>query len=104
MAGGDFAAEKFPDAREMLRGDHARNDGSAARRKLVEDGNVAVAIQSERERARGGRGGEHEDVRSLAVGGRLVHPALALEDAETMLLVNRNEAEASEFDVAFEQG
>src|SRR5438034_65036 len=60
MAGGDFAAEKFPDAGEMLLSGHARDDGSAAGRKLIENGNVEVAIESERERARDGRGGKDE--------------------------------------------
>src|SRR6266404_3291019 len=66
MPGGDFTAERFPDAGEMLLRGHARGDGSAARRKLVENGNVEVAIESERQRARDGRGGEHEDVRGVA--------------------------------------
>src|SRR6266446_6210486 len=82
----------------------ARGDGSAAGRKLVEHGNVEVAIESERERARDGRGGEDEDVRGVAVGGGFIHQALALEDAEAMLLVNGDETEAREFDVVFDEG
>src|SRR6267378_4495977 len=104
MAGGDFAAEKFPKAGEMLLGGHARDDGGAAGRELVENGNVEVAIESERESARDGRGGEHEDVRGVAVGGSFVHQALALEDAEAVLLVNGDETEASEGDVVFDEG
>src|SRR2546430_863885 len=84
MAGGDFAAEKFPDAGEMLLSGHARDDGSAAGRKLIENGNVEVAIESERERARDGRGGEDEDMRSVAVGGGFCHPGLGREEPETM--------------------
>src|SRR5712671_2620398 len=104
MAGGDFAAEKFPDAGEMLLGGHARGDGRAAGREFVENGDVEVAIESERERARDGRGSENEDVRGVAVGGGFVHQALALKDAEAMLLVNGDEAEAREFDVVFDEG
>src|SRR5437667_12483027 len=103
MAGGDFTTEKFPDAREMLLGGHARDDGSAAGRELIENGNVEVAIESERESARDGRGGEHEDVRGVAAGGGFVHQALALEDAEAVLLVNGDEAEAGESDVVFDE-
>src|SRR5690349_7342552 len=87
----------------MLLGGHARDDGSAAGRKLVENRNVEVAVESERERARDGRGGEHKDVRGVAVGGGFVHEALALEDAETVLFVNGDEAEAGEFDVVFDE-
>src|SRR5713101_353037 len=99
MASGNFAAERFPNAGEMLLGSHARDDGGAAGRELVEDGNVEVAIESEREGARDGRGGEDEDV-----GGGFVHQALALEDAEAVLLVNGDETEAGEGDVVFDEG
>ena len=104
VAGGDFAAERFPDAGEMLLGGHARDDGGAAGRELVENGNVEVAIESERKCARDRRGGEDEDVRGVAVGGGFVHQALALEDAEAVLLVNGDEAEAGEGDVVFDEG
>src|SRR5216684_5428678 len=103
MASGNFAAERFPNAGEMLLGSHARDDGGAAGRELVEDGNVEVAIESEREGARDGRGGEDEDVRGVAVGGGFVHQALALEDAEAVLLVNGDETEAGEGDVVFDE-
>ena len=103
MAGGDFAAQKFPDAGEVRLGGEARLDGRAAGRKFVEDGDVEVAVESERERARNGRGGEDEDVRRVAVGGGFVHEALALEDAEAMLLVDGDEAEARELDLVFDE-
>src|SRR2546430_1299708 len=103
MAGGDFEAKKFPDAREMLLGGHARGDGRAPGRKLIENGNVEVAIESERESARDGRGSEHQDVRSVAVGGGFVHQALALEDAEAVLLVNGDKSEAGEGDVVLDE-
>src|SRR6266852_1499716 len=104
VAGGDFAAEEFPDAGEMRLAGRARDDGRAAGGKLIEDGNVEVAIESERKRARDGRGGEDEDVRGVAAGGGFVHEALALEDAEAVLLVNGDEAEAGEFDVVLDEG
>src|SRR5260370_153265 len=52
--------------------------------------------------ARYGRGGEDEDVRSVAMRGGFVHQTLALEDAEAMLLVNGDKAEPREFDVVFD--
>src|SRR5258708_6502622 len=104
MSGGNFAAERFPNAGEMLLGGHARGDGSAAGRKLVENGNVEVAIESERESTRNGRGSEDEDVRGVAVGGGFVHQALALEDAEAVLLVNGDEAEAGGREGRFLEG
>src|SRR5882762_718414 len=104
MAGGDLAAERFPHAGEMLLGSHARDDGRAAGREFIENGNVEVAIECEREGARDGRGGEDENVRGVAVGGGFVHQALALEDAKAVLLVNGDEAEAGEGDVVFDEG
>ena len=104
MAGGDFLAKKFPDAGEMRLGGEARLDGRAAGRKLVEDGDVEVAVERERERARDGRGGEDQNVRSVAVCGGFVHEALALKDAEAVLLVNGDEAEARELDLVFDEG
>src|SRR5229473_3939045 len=103
MSGGDFAAEKFPDAGEMLLGGHARGDGGASGRQLIENGNVEIAVESERERARDGRRGQHEDVRGVAVRHGLIHQALALQDTETMLLVNGDKAETGELHVVFDQ-
>src|SRR5579859_4797200 len=103
MAGSDFAAEKFPDAGKMRLGGEARLDGRAAGREFVEDGDVEVAVERERERAGNGSGGEDEDVRGVAVGGGFVHEAFALEDAEAVLLVDGDEAEARELDLVFDE-
>src|SRR6266567_8984152 len=43
-------------------------------------------------------------MRSVAMRGGFVHQALALEDAEAVLLVNGDEAETREFHVVFNQG
>jgi len=43
-------------------------------------------------------------VRRVAVGGGFVHEAFALEDAEAMLLVDGDEAEARELDLVFDEG
>src|ERR1700676_611900 len=45
MAGGDFAPERFPDAGEMRLGGGASDNGSAAGRKLVENGDVEIAVE-----------------------------------------------------------
>src|SRR5260370_9041293 len=103
MASGDFAAERFPDAGEMLLGGHARDDGGAAGREFVKNGNVEVAIEGERKSARDGRGGEDENVRGVDMGGGFVHEALTLEDAEAVMLVNGDETEAGEGDVVFDE-
>lgn len=104
MTGGDFLAKKFPDPGKMRLGGEARLDGRTAGGKLVENGDVEVAVEGERERARNGRGGQDEDVRRVAVRGGFVHQALALEDAEAVLLVDGNEAEARELDLVFDEG
>src|SRR4029077_9870784 len=80
-----------------------RFDGRAAGRELVEDGNVEIAIESERERARDGRGGEDENVGRVAVRCGFVHQALALEDAEAVLFIDGDEAEARELDIVFDE-
>ena len=104
MAGGGFAANAVPNAGEMRLGGEVRFDGCTPGRELVEDGDVKIAVEGERERAGDGRGGEDENVGSVAVGGGLVHEALALQDAEAMLLVDGDEAEAGELDVVFDEG
>jgi len=103
MAGGDFLAEKFPDSGKMRLGSEARLDGRAAGRKLVEDGNVEVAVERERKRAWNGRRGEDENVRRVAVRGGFVHEAFALEDAEAVLLVDGDKAEARKLDLVFDE-
>src|SRR6266852_1218033 len=103
MPGLHFAAEKFPDAGEMLLGGHARLDRGAARRQLVENGDVKITIKCERKRARDGRGSEDEDVRGVAMRRGFVHQALALQDAEAVLLVDGDKAKAGELDIVLDE-
>jgi hypothetical protein len=63
----DRTAKRFPDAREVGLGTHARSDGRAAGREFVEHGDIEVAVESQRECARDGRRGEHEDVGRVAM-------------------------------------
>src|SRR5579883_3263267 len=103
MPGGDFALEEVPDARKMRLGGKAREDGSTAGGKLIEDGDVQVAVKGERECARNGCGGEDQDVGSVAARGSFIHKALALKNAEAVLLVDDGKAEAGKFDVVFDE-
>jgi len=56
-----------------------------------------------RERARNGRGRQHENMRGVAVGRGFIHQALALQDAEAMLFVNGDKSEPCEFHIVFNQ-
>ena len=75
------------------------DDGLAAGRQLVDDGDVQVAIKRHGQRARNGRGGHHQDVGMHG----LLHQSEALQDAEAVLLVDDGEAEILELHVLFEQ-
>src|SRR5258708_1238198 len=88
----------------MLLGGGGRFDWRAGGGEFVEDGDVEIAVEGERKRARDGRGGEDENVRRVAVGGGFIHQTLALEDAEAMLFVDRDETEARELHVIFDEG
>ncbi len=104
MAELDFAADAAPNAREMALGGEVRFDGRAAGRQLVENGDVEVAVERERESARDGRCGENKHVRGVAVGGGFVHETLALQHAEAVLFVDGHEAEACKLHAFFDQG
>src|SRR5208283_3694823 len=104
MAGGDFAAKKFPDARKMLFRGCASRDGSAAGREFIEDGHLEIAVEREGKRAGDGSSRQDEDVRRIAVARGFVHQALALEDAEAVLFVNGDKSEAVKFDVLLDEG
>src|SRR5208337_5586762 len=98
MAGGDFAAKKFPDAGQMLLCGGASFDGGAAGRKFIKDGDVEITIERERKSAGDGRGRQDEHVRRIAVPGGFVHQSLALKNAEAVLLVDSDKAEPVKFD------
>src|SRR5258708_35611055 len=88
----------------MLLGGEVRFDWRAAGGQFVEDGDVEIAVEGERKRARNGRGGEDKNVRRVAVGGGFVHEARALEDTKAMLFIDRDKNEARELDVIFDGG
>ena len=96
----NFAAEEFPDAGELCRFAPASFDGGASGRHFINHGEIEVAVERESERAGDGSSGHHKNVRRIA----LLGEALALEDAETMLLVHDDHAELFEYDGIFDQG
>ena len=83
----------------MRLGRPARFDRHAARRHLVDHGDVQIAVERERKRARNRRGRHHQHVRRRA----LFHQFLALQDAEAVLLVHDHQAQAREFHLRLEQ-
>ena len=79
----------------------AGDDGGAAGGELVYDGDVHVPVDGEGERAGDGGGGHDEDVRvsgRFPVGAGLLHELEALLYAETVLLIDDDEAEILEVD------
>src|SRR5215469_13335496 len=75
------------------------DDGLSARRKLVDDGDVEIAVQGHGESARNGGGGHHEYIGVDA----FLDETEPLHDAKAMLLVDNGEAETLEFDVLFKK-
>ena len=75
--------------------------GVAARGQLVDDGAVKVAVEGHGQCARNGCGRHDEDVWWDQ---RLVPQLAALFDAESVLLVDDNEAEVVEEDVVLDEG
>ena len=71
----------------------------APRRPLPEGGDVEVAVERERERARDRRGGEQQDIGCRA----LADQRRPLLDAEAVLLVDHDEAEPVERDALLHQ-
>src|SRR5260370_23473188 len=100
----DLAADAAPDAGQMWLRGKVRFDGCSAGREFVEDRDVKIAVEREREGARNGCGGEDENVGRVPVRGGFVHEALALQDSEAMLFVDRDETEPSELDIVFNEG
>src|SRR5439155_11974399 len=82
-----------------LRRHHPGIDGLASGRLLGELRHIHVAIDGQGEGARDRRRGHYEQIGIL----RLGLQSEALMDAETMLLVDDDEAEVVEFDLVLEQ-
>ena len=84
--------------RALLGAHAARDDRPAARRQLAQLGQVEVAVERERERARDRRGRHVQRVRAVALRER--RPLL---DAEAVLLVDHDQAQARELDARLQQ-
>jgi len=67
VAGFDFAADLFQTPGRLRFGGEVRLDGRAPRRQLIKDGDVEIAVEGERKRARNGRSGEDKNVGRVAV-------------------------------------
>jgi hypothetical protein len=96
---GDLFAHELPDFGGALFGGAAGDDGRAAGRHLVDDADVEVAVEGERERARDGRRGHGRGRRgstTLPSASGLLHQLEALLHAEAVLLVDDDEAEVGE--------
>ena len=94
-------ADEIPDFLRALAGDAAGDDGRAAGRQFVEHADVEVAIEGERQGAGNGRRGHDQHVGLGLVG--LLHQFEALQDAEAVLLIDDDEAEAIELDFFFDE-
>ena len=91
--------EKAVDALDAILGNVLGRDGLSSRRHFVDHGDIQVAINRERQRARNGRSGHHQNIRGVALG----RQPLPLHDAEAMLFVDDREAQLLPFDILFDQ-
>ncbi len=75
-------------------------DPLPARRHLIDERDVQVAVDGEGQGARDGRGGHHQHVGTAALGPQRG----PLHDAEAMLLVHHHQAQAGEVDLLLDEG
>ena len=87
--GAHLALDAFIDARALIFADDDSFNRRSAGRKLVNDGDIQIAVSCHSKRARDGCRGHHEHVRVKAARANLC----ALQDAEAVLLVNHDETE-----------
>ena len=99
----DLLAHEALGAGALVGGDPRRLDRLAARRQLVDDGDVEVAVERERERARDRRRRHHEHVRRVRGLRALLAQRRALHDAEAVLLIDDGDAEIVEAHAALDQ-
>ena len=95
-----FLAHKVKSPLSLSLIEEPRLDGGAARRKLVNDREVEVAVERQGESARNRRRGHHQDVRRDS----LADQPVALHHSETVLLVHDDQAQPGELHVLFDQG
>src|ERR1700736_777041 len=100
----NFSTHKFPYSQQMRLRGHARFDGGAPGRQLVDDGDIEITVESQREGAWNWSGSQHQHVRRVSVRQGFIHETFALQDAKAVLLVDGHEAETCEFNFVFDQG
>ena len=103
LPGGDQFAQKAPDLVGALVGHAAGDDRGPAGRQLVDDADVEIAVEGERQRARDGRCGHHQHV-GMRLAALFLHQLHALQHAEAVLLVDDDQAELVELHILFQQG
>src|SRR5581483_3374067 len=97
-------SHKIPNVTGTIVRNSASNDRSPPRRQLVDDTDIQVTVERERQGARNRRSCHYQDVRfSHGHISGLLHELESLQDAETMLLVDDDEAEIREVHVLFDQ-
>ena len=95
----DLLLHEAVHAFDAIVGDVPGLNGPAAGRHFIDDGNIQIAINGERQRARDGSGGHHENVGMLG----LRDQAQPLHDAEAVLFVDDRQAQVLPFDILFDQ-
>ncbi len=83
----DLRADQRVSAFAFLRPQHMRCNRLASGRHLIHDAQVEIAIQRQRQRARDGRGGHHQQVRRAAFRAQ----QRALIYAETVLFIHHGQ-------------
>ena len=95
----DLLLEEAVDLLDLLLRHVFGDDRLAARRQFIDDADVQVAVDGQRQRARNGRRGHDQHVRVRA----FFHQRLALLHAEAVLLIDDRQTQLLEFDIGFEQ-
>ena len=98
-ARGDLVAQELVDLAALGLGPRVRCDRTSPRGELVDDGDLEVPVEGERERARDRRRRHHEEVRVVAL---LFEPG-ALRDTEAVLLVHDREPEPPVLDALLDE-
>ncbi len=98
---GNFFLEKAPNFQTVVVRAVHRLDGLAARRKLVNDTQVQVAIETHGQGAWDGRGGHNQNMWGDGV---FFAEPCTLSNAKSVLFIHNGHAELLEFDRIFQDG
>ena len=92
--GGELVTQKAIHGLALTLAHDARIHRQAAGRHLVNDGQVQIAVEHQRQGTRNGRGAHHQQMRSVRAIPALVEQSGALGHAESVLLVGHAQAQA----------